>query len=222
MKGRNIMRQILGSMGVVALTVLSVPAFAQDNAAGPATETQPPSGTEPAAGTPPAAPAPAAQAPGDHANRPNAYVKETFTDWRIVCVKQPDDSDKESCTMQQLMVDTNDNPVSGVQVLPLPPAAAPNAAVVDIATPLETLLSGNLRFAIDTSPAKTYPFTYCLPDACHARFALSEEELAAMKAGAKATVTIVPLVARNQTVDIKMSLAGFTAAFDKMKELAGE
>ena len=204
-------------MGLVAVTALAVPALAQDNGAG--TDAQAPAQTPAQA---PAESQPAQPAPAATPEKPEAYVKETFKDWRIVCVKPKEAEGRESCTMQQLMVDNSNNPVSGVQILPLPASAAPNAAVVDIATPLETLLSEDLRFAIDSSPARTFKFTYCLPDACHARFALSEQDLAAMKAGVKATVTIVPLVARNQKVDITMSLAGFTAAFDKIKELAGQ
>ncbi|TCO69807.1 invasion associated locus B family protein [Rhodovulum euryhalinum] len=204
------MRELVRTLGLAAIVALAGPALAQDSAPADAPE----AGTETAA--PPAAETGEVErlpmGEQDAPEQPQAYVKDTFQDWRVVCVKIAED--RESCNMQQLLRDANDNPVSQVSIAPLPPAAAPRAAGVEIATPIETLLSEDLRLGIDTSPVKRYRFTFCTPQACYARFALTAEEVAAFKAGKAAKVTIVPLMAPDQTAEISMSLAGFTAAYD--------
>lgn len=212
------MRELIRPLGLAALVALAGPAFGQDTAAGTAAET-PAEGSQ-TAPAPEADAAPAEQQPAAQAEAPQLpepYVKETFQDWRVICLKLPDG--EESCNLQQLLKDANDNPVAQVSLAPLPPAAAPRAAGVEIATPLQTLLSEDLKLAIDTSAATVYRFTFCSPQACHARFALSADEIKAFKAGKAAKVTIVPLAAPDQTVDLTMSLAGFTAAYDKVAEL---
>ncbi|GAA0301498.1 invasion associated locus B family protein [Rhodovulum strictum] len=202
------MRELLRPLGLAALVALAGPVLAQD-AGGTAT---PEAGTvaPPNVTTAEVDSLPMAEQEAD--NGPQAYLKETFQDWRVVCVKL--DDERESCNMQQLLRDSNNNPVSQVSIAPLPPAAAPRAAAVEIATPMETLLSEDLRLAIDTAAPKRYRFTFCVPQGCYARFALTQEEVAAFKAGRSAKVIIVPLMAPDQTAEIPMSLSGFTAAYD--------
>ncbi|PTW52148.1 MULTISPECIES: invasion associated locus B family protein [Rhodovulum] len=198
------MREFFGPLGLAMLTALAAPALAQD------APTQPESSGTPAqVDSTPAEQLPMGQAEAPKA--PQAFVKETYKDWRVVCVKA---DERESCNMQQLLRDAENNAVAQVSVAPMPPAAAPRVAAVEIATPLETLLSEDLLVQIDTSQAKRYRFSFCTPQACVARFALSAEDLAAFKGGKEAKVVIVPLVAPDQKANITMSLAGFTAAFD--------
>lgn len=212
------MRELLRPLGLAALVALAGPAIAQETGGADATESEAPD----AAGTDSAAPPVSDTAEADSLplgenetdGQGSAYVKDTFQDWRVVCVTPPEG--RESCNMQQLLRDENDNPVSQVSIAPLPPAAAPRAAAVEVATPLETLLSEDMRLAVDSAAAKRYRFTFCTPQACYARFALTTEEVTAFKGGKVATVTIVPLMAPDQTADITMSLSGFTAAFDSV------
>ncbi|WP_243627943.1 invasion associated locus B family protein [Rhodovulum sp. BSW8] len=186
------------------LTALAAPALAQDAPVQPES-----SGTPAQVDSTPAEQLPMGQAEAPKA--PQAFVKETYKDWRVVCVRA---DERESCNMQQLLRDADNNAVAQVSVAPMPPAAAPRVAAVEVATPLETLLSEDLLVQIDTSQAKRYRFSFCTPQACVARFALSAEDLAAFKGGKEAKVVIVPLVAPDQKANITMSLAGFTAAFD--------
>ncbi|TCP61311.1 invasion protein IalB [Rhodovulum bhavnagarense] len=203
------MRDLLRLVTLMAVTGLALPVAAQETAPAQTDET-------------PAAEAPAtpAQQATPEAQPPQPYVKETFQDWRLVCVALAEN--RESCTMQQLMRDAEGNPVSQVSLAPLPPAAAPRAAAVEIATPLETLLSEDLLIRVDTSEAKRYRFSYCTPQACVARFALTEAEVGAYKSGGKATVTIVPLLAPDQTASVTMSLAGFTAAYEAVTKILAQ
>ncbi|MCO8144465.1 invasion associated locus B family protein [Rhodovulum tesquicola] len=211
------MRELLRPIGLVALMSLAGPVLAQD--AGGTPEAGAEAAEPPVATTAEIERLPMGEDDADDA--PRAYVKEVFQDWQVVCVRV--NGDRESCNMQQLLRDSEDNPVSQVSMAPLPPAAAPRAAAVEIATPLETLLSEDLRLGIDAAAPKRYRFSFCTPQACYARFALTAEEVAAFKAGRAAKVTIVPLVAPDQTAEIAMSLSGFTAAYDLVAAtLAGQ
>lgn len=197
------MRDLISPAGILALGLLAAPALAQETSETPAPEA--PAAEAPAAEQP--APAPAAPQP----TQPEAYVKETYQDWNVVCIKLSEE--REDCAMRQMLED-NGNPVSEVTIAPLPASVREGAAGVTIAMPLETLLSANLTVRVDDGPKKVYPFTFCQPQACYSRFGLTAEEIAAFKAGNKATVSIVPLAAPDKTVDVTMSLSGFTAAFD--------
>jgi len=191
---------------MAALVALSGPAWAQDTGGDNAAQTEAPAEST--------APAPEQPEP------PTPYVKESFQDWRIVCVQV--NETRESCNMQQLLRDEGNNPVSQVSIAPMPAAAAPRAAAVEVATPLETLLSDDLRVQVDDGTPTRHRFTFCTRQACVSQFALTTQQVGEFKAGAEAKVTITPVVAPDQTVDLTMSLAGFTAAFESLKSQLGE
>lgn len=158
-------------------------------------------------------------AEGDSPAQPQAYVKETFQDWRMTCAQV--EGGREACNMQQLMQDRNGNPVAQVTLAALGANAAPAVAAIEFAAPLETLLSSGLRLRIDDGQQQRYPFTFCTPQACVVRAALNAQQIAQYKAGAKADVAITPLAAPDQTVDLTLSLSGFTAAFDALQAQLG-
>ena len=54
---------------------------------------------------------------------------------------------------------------------------------------------------------------------CFARIGLAEPDLDAFKRGAAANLQIVPAQAPDQTVNIKVSLTGFTAAYDNVSTI---
>ena len=139
------------------------------------------------------------------------YLAANFDAWEERCEKTADG--KDPCQLFQLLRDADNNPVAEFSVFPLPKGgkAAAGATVV---APLETLLTPNLTIAIDSAPAKIYPFTFCAQMGCVARVGFTAEEVAQFKKGAKATVTIVPAIAPDQPVNLAISLKGFTAGFD--------
>lgn len=147
---------------------------------------------------------------GDGPGQP--YLKDTFTDWQLICIRVEEGA--EPCNMQQTIFDGEGNAVVRISIAPLPPAAAPRAAAVEVATPLETLLREDVVMSIDEGQPKRYKYTFCQPDGCFARFALTSDEVDQMKRGARAQVAIVPLIAPDQVAELAVSLSGFTAAFD--------
>lgn len=139
------------------------------------------------------------------------YVKETHGDWELRCVKTEDGNDP--CQMYQLLADQDGNSVAEISIYPLP-AGQRAAAGATIATPLETLLTEDLRLSVDGGQDKVYRYSFCSAFGCFSRVGFTAGEVAAFKRGAKGTLTIVPAAAPDQKVVLTVSLSGFTAAYD--------
>ncbi|MCC5955920.1 MAG: invasion associated locus B family protein [Natronohydrobacter sp.] len=144
-----------------------------------------------------------------------SYVGNTHGDWEMVCVRIPDEEDP--CQMYQLLRDGEGNATAEISLFPLPPGQDAVAGAT-ILTPLETLLTAQLVMQVDGGAAKRYPFTFCTAIGCVARVGFTGEEIDAFRRGARATWTLVPVAAPDQTVDLNMSLIGFTAAFNEVLE----
>lgn len=138
------------------------------------------------------------------------YTLGTFEDWNVRCVRvesgQPD-----PCEMNQLLSTQDGNPTAEINLFPIDRDGVPAGATV--ITPLQTLLTENLSMTIDAGQTKTYPFRLCTRQGCVVQLGLTADEVARMKAGTQAVISIVPAAAPDQQVDLTVSLAGFTAAF---------
>ncbi len=146
-----------------------------------------------------------------------AYSRETFGDWSMRCLKAPEGPDP--CQLYQLLFDGEGNAVAEISMFPLPPGSRA-AAGATIVAPLETLLTEQVVLTVDGGTAKTYPFTFCNAGGCVSRVGFTAEDVAAFKAGSAAMLRIVPAAAPDQVVELKISLAGFTAGFDYQVEAA--
>jgi invasion protein IalB len=204
--------------------------------AAPAQETTPPA--EPAAETPAAAPetpAPDAPAATEAPAEPTAedlplgtpveedgvgstYVEAKHGDWDQRCVRTEDGANP--CQLYQLLLDNGQNPVAEFSVFGLPPGG-PAAAGATAVVPLETLLTAEVTLQVDGGAAKKYPFSWCSPIGCVSRIGFTPEEVAALKKGNAASLTIVPVQAPDQKVTVKISLKGFTAGFDAVNTANG-
>ena len=199
------------SLMLAITTVLALPALAQETT------------TEAPATDAPAADVPTADVPvtgtelstGQPAGGPvEPYVKATYGDWQLRCMKTADGSDP--CELYQLLKDGKDNSVAEITLLSLPNAKEVVAGAT-IIVPLETLLPQQLTLAIDGKEAKRYPFTFCAAVGCFSRIGFTAAEIDAMKIGAKATVSVVPIAAPDKVVSVNVSLKGFTEAFEAIK-----
>ena len=141
------------------------------------------------------------------------YVAETFNDWQLRCVRTGEEA--EPCQLFQLLSDEGGNPVAEVSLFPLP-AGQQAVAGATIVTPLETLLTEQLRLAVDENQAAVYPFAFCNTVGCVSRLGFTGDDIATFRRGRTATVTIVPAAAPDQEVNLTMSLSGFTAAFEEL------
>jgi invasion protein IalB len=157
---------------------------------------------------PPALPNQADAAEGE------TYLSASFDKWELRCVKMADGSDP--CQLYQLLLDESGNDVAEISMFALPEGNQAVAGATVVA-PLETLLTAAMQLAVDRGKAKIYPFTFCTRAGCVARIGFTAEEVAQLKAGAGAVMTIVPAVAPDQKVNLTVSLKGFTAGFEAVK-----
>ena len=142
------------------------------------------------------------------------YVSETIGDWNMRCIKT--DQEEDPCQMAQLLADGEGNPIAEFSLFRLPDGAQQAKAGATVIVPLETSLQARLAMKVDDEQERFYPFAFCDRVGCYARIGLTDAEVTAFKRGKEATLTIVPFLAQDQKVDIVLSLAGFTAGYDKV------
>ncbi|MEM7470163.1 MAG: invasion associated locus B family protein [Pseudomonadota bacterium] len=148
------------------------------------------------------------------------YVKSEHGDWDLRCIRAPE-GQKEPCQLYQLLEDQNGQSVAEINLFPLPPEDQLEAGAT-IVTPLETLLTQQLRLSVDTGKAKVYPFTFCTQIGCFSRIGLTADDIASFKRGNEGKIVVVPMRAPDQQVQLSISLTGFTAAFDAAVAEAAE
>lgn len=147
------------------------------------------------------------------------YAKSTHSDWTIRCVTT--ESGNDPCELYQLLKDSDGNSVAEMTLIPLTNGEV--AAGATMVVPLETDLTKGLSFAIDGNKASGYPFSFCAPVGCVSRMGFTSGELSALKGGSKASVGLLPFGADPENpVELELSLAGFTAAYNELAKLADE
>lgn len=147
----------------------------------------------------------------------STYVAANFDSWEQRCVRAAEGG-VDTCQLYQLLKDAKGNSVAEITMFGLP-AGQEAAAGATVIAPLETLLTEGLLLQVDTGKAKAYPFTWCSTIGCVARIGLTAGEVEALKKGAKATLTIVPVVAPTEKVLLDVSLKGFTAGFTAVNDI---
>lgn len=200
-------------LALVLALGLGSAALAQDATAPAETPAEAPAAETPAAEAP-ATEAPAAtEAETSDIGKP--YVAQTFDAWTVQCIRTEDG--KDPCQIYQLLKDDQGNSVADISIQNLPEGQQATAGAT-IMTPLETDLSQNLVLKVDSAEAKVYPFRFCARVGCFVQAGFTADELAALRRGNKVVVTLVPMAAPDQKVNLDMSLKGFTAAYTAMAE----
>ncbi|MEO1639798.1 MAG: invasion associated locus B family protein [Pseudomonadota bacterium] len=140
------------------------------------------------------------------------YIRETFGDWALRCIKAPE-GQNDPCNLYQLLINDEGVSVAEFNIFPLPEGGQA-AAGATIVVPLETLLTQQLTIAVDGVNARRYPFTFCNRAGCVARVGFTQAEVDEFKRGAVATVRLVPAAAPDEEVVLDVSLSGFTAGIE--------
>lgn len=192
---------------ILALAV-ATPSLAQDATAPAAPE----AGTAAPVEAPVEAPADATAAAPAADGFGEPYVQETFGAWQLRCVRTEDGSDP--CQLYQLLKEKeSDKPISEISIVALPEGGEAVAGATVI-TPLETLLTQQLNITVDAGATKRYPFTFCTEVGCVARVGFTKEDIDGFKKGNIAKISVVPVADPTRTVDVDISLKGFTAGFE--------
>lgn len=146
----------------------------------------------------------------DQAESPT-YIKETHGDWSLRCFRTEEGDDP--CQLYQLLREAQGNPVAEMSIFDIEDQGGAVAGGTVI-VPLFTLLTEELKISVDGGNPKSYPFRVCTESGCIAQIGLTNDDVAAFKRGVNATLAIVPAQAPDQTVQINVSLLGFTKGFD--------
>lgn len=163
--------------------------------------------------TPPTAPAAPAE---PAANQP--YLAAEHRDWQVICTRVEGQT-QEVCELYQLLREPSGQPIAEISIAALAEGGEIVAGAT-ITTPLETFLPAGLGFRIGTAAAemRIEAFRVCTVVGCVVRMGLTPAEITAMQRGSEAIVTIVPFVAVDQPIDIRVSLLGFTAAMRELRQ----
>jgi len=145
------------------------------------------------------------------------YSKQKYGDWDMACIKT--DLETDPCSMLQLLMDENNNPVAEVSLFRLE-GGGQAVAGATVIVPLETLLPAQLTIAVDGGSGKRYSYSFCNPIGCVAQIGLTQDDVDAFRRGNAATVSLVPAPAPDQRIDLTMSLTGFTAAYKEVDGVA--
>lgn len=154
--------------------------------------------------------------PESEANSNGPYIRETYGDWALRCIRAQDAS--EQCQLYQLLLGPDGTPISEVSLLPLPNGGNAAAGAV-VVVPLETQLTEQLTLRVDGSEGRRYDFDFCNPAGCVARFGLTAAQVDQFKAGVTGTLEIVPAAAPDQRIELTMSLSGFTAGYTALEDV---
>lgn len=144
----------------------------------------------------------------------NETVTSTHGDWEVVCsTAQP-----TNCVMRQFGKNAEGNNVMDVRIRKLAGVTSQDGktfpAAIQITTPLGTNLRGGVQVKIDGGEPRTGIFEVCFPAGCIIREPMSEEFLSEMKAGKSANMVFNAL--QRGTLNVVISLSGFTKAFNKL------
>ena len=143
------------------------------------------------------------------------YLAGNKGDWNVRCITgNPGEIDK--CEIQQLLFLNENTPVADISIFKLPEGERAVAAA-NVMVPLETLLTKKFRFAFSEASVKEFPYSFCNQNGCLVRMGLLEEDIEAMKKGSSSELSITHISSPEASINLNLSLNGFTAAFDAIR-----
>ena len=127
--------------------------------------------------------------------------------WFKACTKQ---EDVDICNVQNIVTAGNGQLVTGVSLIEL--KGKVNRKVFQVTVPTGRLVPPGIGLQIDTGKAQKLDYAICFPDRCIAELPLSDQLVANLKKGS--TITLTSINFQNQPNPIKVTLEGFTGAYD--------
>jgi invasion protein IalB len=127
--------------------------------------------------------------------------------WFKACSKQ---QDVDICNVQNITTAPSGQLVTGISMIEL--KGKINRKVFQVTVPTGRLVPPGIGLQIDGGKAQKLDYVICFPDRCVAEVALSDQIVSSFKKGQELTLTSVNF--QNQPNPIKVSLKGFTGAFD--------
>ncbi|MDB4222286.1 invasion associated locus B family protein [Granulosicoccus sp.] len=143
-----------------------------------------------------------------------ALKRAQHGDWDVAC-----DPNGGNCAMAQIGNDSTGTPVLEVVIrklaAPLEVGERTATAVLDVITPLGVVLTEGLSITIDNGPKESAPFQICTEQGCLVREPVDDDLIKRLKLGGSALVSVI--AANQGEVKAKLSLSGFTKAYNSLK-----
>ncbi len=136
-----------------------------------------------------------------------SHAQQVPQGWFKVCSKQ---EDTDVCNVQNLLMADSGQLLTGVSLIEV--KGKINRKVFQVSVPSGRLVPPGVGMQIDGGKAAKLNYAICFPDRCIAEVALTDDMVASFKRGGEMTLTSVNF--QNQPNPIKISLQGFTDAFD--------
>nr|WP_255720347.1 invasion associated locus B family protein [Acuticoccus kalidii] len=151
----------------------------------------------------------AASGPG-HAEAPDAR-SESYGLWTVQCETR---ETVDQCWMAQPVLDDN-----GTLVVQLELAIDGAATQLVLLAPFGLLLSEGAALSVDGAPLRTLAVRTCLPDGCLFNAGPDDALLDVLRRGERLVIRFV-VADGNAPFDVEVGLAGFAAAYNRLRALA--
>ena len=127
--------------------------------------------------------------------------------WFKACAKQ---EDVDICNVQNLVSASTGQVVTGISLLEL--KGKINKKLFQVTVPTGRLVPPGIGLQVDGGKTQKLEYVLCFADRCIAEAPLNDQLVASFKKGQELTLTSVN--SQNQPNPIKVSLQGFTGAYD--------
>ena len=137
-----------------------------------------------------------------------AYAQQAPTQkWFKICAKQ---ADNDVCNVQYRVVASTGQIVTSVNLFTV--TGKINRRIFQVTVPTNRLIPAGVGVKIDKQKENRIPYANCFPDRCTAEIKLDDKLVKVLKSGGEILLTSVNYQQRPSP--IKISLKGFTAAYD--------
>ena len=127
--------------------------------------------------------------------------------WFKTCTKQ---DDNDLCVVQNVIAAQNGQLVTAVGLITV--EGKVNRKLLQVSVPTARLVPPGIIMQIDGGKGQKLDYVVCLPDKCTAEVPLTDAMIASLKKGNEVVFTSINF--RRAPNPIKVSLSGFTGAFD--------
>lgn len=127
--------------------------------------------------------------------------------WFKVCTKQ---EENDVCIVQNLLTAGGGQLLTAVGLITV--EGKVNRKIIQVSVPSARLIPTGVAMQIDGGKPQKIDYAICMPDKCVAEAPLTDQMLASLKKGGEVVFTSVNF--QRSPNPIKMSLSGFTGAFD--------
>lgn len=128
-------------------------------------------------------------------------------EWYKVCTKQ---EDNDVCIVQNIVQAPSGQLLTAVGLIDV--SGKVNRKIMQVSVPSARLIQPGVNVQIDGGAAQRIEYSVCMPDKCVAEVVLTDQMIAAYKKGGELVLTSVNF--QRSPNPIKISLAGFTQAYD--------